>query len=42
MKEKCNAWESQEACTNPDCSWFNHAMVGLAGGDLPAGFVEPQ
>lgn len=37
-KEICNSFESETKCKNPDCSWFNHSQVGLAGGDYPPGY----
>lgn len=37
-KQKCNSWESEDKCLNPNCSWFNHSMVGMRGGDYPPGY----
>lgn len=34
----CNAFESEDNCKNPNCSWFNHSQVGLAGGAYPPGY----
>lgn len=36
---KCNAWEKISDCKAENCSWFNHAMAGLQGGDYPPGYT---
>lgn len=42
LPEPCNHWIAQRFCPNqPHCGPFDHNLAGMAGGDLPAGFVEP-
>lgn len=39
-EHSCDSFESQDNCLNPNCSWFNHSMVGMRGGDLPEGYND--
>lgn len=37
----CDAYEPADSCQNPNCGGdFAHNLVGMAGGDLPAGYTE--
>lgn len=36
---RCNPYKIEDACTNPNCGgYFSHNLVGMRGGDYPAGF----
>lgn len=38
---RCNSFEPEDKCLNPNCKgFFAHSQVGLRGGDLPEGFTE--